>query len=99
MIGYLSLMRKKSIKYLWEESQSNITTIITSKHLPKLKKNLASKKFGKVIGSNILDYENQFSKGGLQSTYSILMRQDGLYADTNDDGQISNFEEAEKNTL
>ena len=85
------------IKKCWNKSEKAITKIIRSNQIPILEKYLTDNKIGKLSDeSNLLDYEKQFSEGALQITYSILMREMGVKADTNNDGIVNNVREAER---
>ena len=51
---------------------------------------------GEINGLIAGEFENQYTPGAIQTTYSLLMRPDGLHADTNNSGFIDNQEEIDR---
>ena len=93
---YQKLLRH-SVKYadtLKPWAEQSLARIISLYRLPQLEQDLKNQQFGQLSSKKLQDYENQFTKGALQTTYAILMREMGAKADTNDDGKINNLEEA-----
>ncbi len=93
---YQKLLRH-SVKYpdsLRQWAEQSLARIISLYRLPQLEQDLKNQQFGKLASNKLQDYENQFTKGALRTTYAILMREVGAKADTNDDGKINNVEEA-----
>jgi hypothetical protein len=47
-------------------------------------------------GTRFTDFENRYSEGALRTTYALLLRELGVKADLNDDGQINTQAEADR---
>jgi HD superfamily phosphohydrolase len=93
---YQKLLRY-SVKYpdtVQPWAEKSLAKIISLYRLPQLEQDLKNQQFGQLAGTKLQDYENQFTKGALRTTYAILMRELGAKADTNGDGKINNLEEA-----
>ncbi len=82
-----------------KRAETLMADIIREGSLQQLKADLEQSRkttdFGKLIeGSEITDFENQFTPSPLQTTYKILMRDFGAGADINNDGELNSHEES-----
>jgi energy-coupling factor transporter ATP-binding protein EcfA2 len=77
-------------------SEEGLVKLIENVKLPVLKTQLEESKIGDIVGDSVFDFQDIFSEGALQTTYAILWREDGVYADMDDSGLISPQQEADK---
>jgi CHAT domain/AAA ATPase domain len=72
------------------KAKQSLLQIIQSERLPKLEHYLKRKQYGRLKDkASLLDFENQYTEGALQITYAIVMRDFGVKADGNDDGELN----------
>jgi hypothetical protein len=88
----------KTIDETLKSAEENLSALLLKYRIPQLKQDLRQPKpnFG-IFLSNAkkrTDFEDQYSKGALRTTYEILMRGSGAGADLNDDGLIRDQQEA-----
>ena len=86
----------KKIQTLSEQATTYLIQAMKPR-LHELENYLNKKEFGNPKNSyRFADFEKKFEPGALQTTYKILMREFGAKADLNDDGLITNAEEANR---
>ena len=69
---------------------------IATKQLTTLEQQLKSQQIGEIKGLIAGKFENQYTPGAIQTTYKLLMRPSGLYADANNSGFIDNQKESDR---
>jgi len=95
------LSNKQEFEELSQKSESSLNYMIQKYRIPQLEQELKDAKinrqFGKLIETSIpKDFEDQYTKGPLKTTYAILMRELGAKADLNDDGLVFSKVEADQ---
>jgi uncharacterized caspase-like protein/energy-coupling factor transporter ATP-binding protein EcfA2 len=76
-----------------QQAEQQIVQILQRFQLPQLELQLQRKNFGRQLMNENAQYEDQY-QGALKLTYQILMRPSGAGADLNNDGLLSENEEA-----
>lgn len=74
-------------------AETSLSKIITQIQLPQLERELKANNFGKLQTPDFALFENQYT-GALKVTYAILMREQGAKADINNDGYLTEGEQA-----
>lgn len=74
-------------------AETSLSKIITQTQLPQLERQLKANNFGKLQTPDFALFENQYT-GALKVTYAILMREQGSKADINNDGYLTEGEQA-----
>ncbi|NET39034.1 MAG: ATP-binding protein [Cyanothece sp. SIO1E1] len=77
-------------------AEVSLAELIFKYRIPQLELHLQQSPpaFGQLREKGRLDFENQYSRGALRTTYEILMRNSGAGADLNNDGFIGDSQEA-----
>lgn len=79
------------------ESQGKLVSMIEEIYFPKLIEQLKNNKIGEIVGQHGKDFREIFTEGALRTTYGILVREVGIWADEgDDDGFINSRREALK---
>ena len=88
---------QEKIQIIAQKAEQSLVKIIQKYRLPQLEEQLKNGQIGNLGNSDsLLDFENQYTPGALRTTYAILMRELGVKADLNDDGELQTPEEAER---
>ncbi len=88
---------QQKLQDIANQAQQSLVKTIQKHRLPQLEAELKNGKLGRLQeNTSLLDFENQYDPGALQTTYAILMRTSGAKADFNDDGELQTPEEAER---
>jgi hypothetical protein len=79
-----------------EKAEKSLAALVSRYRISQLKSDLKPEKqnFGKYLGKPVTDFEDQYSKGALRTTYEILFTSSGAGADLNKDGFIADKQEA-----
>jgi energy-coupling factor transporter ATP-binding protein EcfA2 len=88
---------KNKLKDISKEAEKSLAEMLYKYRISQLKLDLAKPypKFGKFLPDRKrTDFESQYQEGALQTTYIILMRESGAGADLNNDGFITDQQEA-----
>ncbi len=88
---------QQKLQDIANQAEKSLIATIHKHRLPQLETQLKNRQIGKLHqNTSLLDFENQYEPGALQTTYTILMRQSGAKADLNDDGELQTPEEAQR---
>jgi hypothetical protein len=72
-----------------QRAEADLGNLLTQHYIPVVAQELDAQQWGSLIDNTMLtDYEAQYEQGALRSTYTLLMREPGLKADLNDNGQL-----------
>ena len=77
---------------IYQKASKKIINIIYEYRFAKLKYQLKEGEIGEIYSGSPGDLDQQFTSGAIQTTYQILMREFGLYADFNNDGYLQSKE-------
>lgn len=85
---------ESQLRLMAERAETSLAALISNYRISQLKSDLAGKNFGKYLEKPVTDFENQYSKGALRTTYEILFTNSGAGADLNKDGFVGDQQEA-----
>lgn len=95
--GLLSPRDRQKLQNIADQTEKSLVATIQKYRLPQLEAQLKTGQLGKLHqNTSLLEFENQYDPGALQTTYAILMRTSGAKADWNDDGVLQTPEEADR---
>ncbi|NEP00479.1 MAG: hypothetical protein F6K58_17710 [Symploca sp. SIO2E9] len=85
-------------KKTFDSAEKGLIQLIYNKRIPKLEEELKAPKpkIGEKVSNTRTDFENQFTKGALRTTYAILRREFGVKADIYNSGRLSTEKEADR---
>jgi len=93
----LSPQDQQKLQNIADQAETSLVATIQQYRLPQLETQLKQGQLGKLHqNTSLLEFENQYDPGALQTTYAMLMRSSGAKADLNDDGELQTREEAER---
>ncbi len=81
------------------QAENELAQLIKSERLPQLRVELGTKPLDPGRRNSDVqdnDFDKLFTPGALKTTYFILRRSSGAWADVDDNGQISTFKEADR---
>jgi hypothetical protein len=78
------------------KAQNNMVLLIEHFYLPNLERQLKNSQIGTIVGKTGKQYEEIFSEGALRTTYSLLVREDGVWADDDNDGFVNTTQQSLK---
>ena len=88
---------KEKIDAIAKKAEKSLVELIQKHRLPQLEEELKKRQFGNLGDEgSLLAFEKQYTPGALQTTYRIVMREFGVKADLNDDGELQTPEEANR---
>ena len=91
----LQPQEQKNLQDISLKAEKALVETIQKYRLPQLEEQLKKGEIGKLLDdASFLSYEKLYTEGSLRTTYAILMRELGVKADLNDDGQLKTPEEA-----
>jgi hypothetical protein len=87
---------ESQLRPMAEKAEKSLAALVSRYRISQLKSDLKPEKqnFGKYLGKPVTDFEDQYSKGALRTTYEILFTSSGAGADLNKDGFIADKQEA-----
>ncbi|MBW4695624.1 MAG: ATP-binding protein [Lyngbya sp. HA4199-MV5] len=88
----------QTLNDIWQEAEQSMADMLLKYRIPELKKYLSMQpkpQIGELLQTTKkTDFENQYTKGALRTTYEILMQSSGAGADLNNDGLLRDAQEA-----